>query len=594
MKKNIKNQKGITLISLVIAVLIIILITGILIYNARDSIYIRNYSNLKNDIQNLRSKVLNYYNEYGSIPAKVRISKMSSEIESVFNDVEKQNLEEFYVLDLQVFDGLTLHYGQDYEKVKNSDTVTEYYPDLYVINKVTHNIFLLGGITAKEGNATKIYYTDYSSPNNDLVDFRYIDGIKIPDGYYFIGRNDEDKIVVSTTQADTIDDTSDIQYIWETTKDIPENIDYTDGQNQIELEQSSHFYNGYYYNSNTNTVIYLDIETLQPGETATNDKYIYKDDETNKTAKIPEGYTVSHINGETSIDDGLVIYYIPEGSEMANDIWTADSDGNGYLDVQENYNQYVWIPCTTDGANSTLQYKRETTKWTIENDTETKAIRDELTLLDEDVQYSEVDLANGVNEEVSKKIVEQVNAEIKSIEKYGGFYIGRYEVGKENNKAVIQQNKEPYAEVRWIDSYNLAQGIEGGNNATSYLCSSYAWDTALSFIESKPESSDYGNNSSKYNGNWLNKNVVDKNGNIIKQAGVAQSLNTGLTTALCNIYDMGGNKAEFTTELNPVLSETVVLRGGNHDFDDPADSRWDTSSSYTYAYFGFRTTLFLK
>ena len=595
MKKIVKNQKGITLISLVITVIILLLITGMLVYNARDSIYIRNYTYLENDIQNLRDKVSSFYNEYGAIPAKSQVLEdfLNTDIQQVFNDTEKQNMDKFYVLDLQALTDLTLHYGEDYELVKNDgEFLTANYEDLYIINEVTHNIFLAGGVKAREGNTLKKYYTDYSVPNNELVDFRYIDGIRIPDGYYYIGRNDEDNIVISPSQTDAVDSTSNTQYVWQPTTEIPENVNFAEGQTQPELEQSANYNNGYYYNSNTNTVIYLDIETLQPGETATKDKYIYA--ENGNIAKVPEGYTVSNIDGETSIDDGLVIYYIPKDAEITNDIWTADSDGNGYLDVQENYNQYVWIPCTTDGANGTLQYKRETTKWTIENDNNTLSTRDELTLLEDDVQFSETDLANGINEGIAQEIVNQVNAEITSIEKYGGFYIGRYEVGKENNKAVIQQDKEPYAEVRWIDAYNLAQGIEGGNNATSYLCSSYAWDTALSFIESKPESSDYGSNISKYNGNWLSKEVVDKNGNVIKEAGVAQRLNTGLTTALCNIYDMGGNVGEMTTELNPNLSETVVLRGGHYYSDVPAGSRWDFSSSGAGANYGFRATLFLK
>ena len=296
----------------------------------------------------------------------------------------------------------------------------------------------------------------------------------------------------------------------------------------------------------------------------------HTDDSTGKdvTVTIPAGFAVSQVEGENTIANGLVI-------------------------IDKNGNEYVWIPCTIDGANGTLQYKREESKWYIEDDGGSKAIRDELTLLDDDVQYSETDLSNGVNGEIAQEIVNQINAEKTSIKQYGGFYIGRYEVGKEGNKAVIQQNKEPYASIRWIDAYNLAKGIESGSNATSYLCSSYAWDTALSFIESKPESSDYGSNISKYNGNWLSKQVVDKNGNVIKEAGVAQRLNTGLTTALCNIYDMGGNVGEFTTELNPVLSETVVLRGHFHS-DSPAGTRWDNNSSNAGANSGLRATLFLK
>ena len=60
---------------------------------------------------------------------------------------------------------------------------------------------------------------------------------------------------------------------------------------------------------------------------------------------------------------------------------------------------------------------------------------------------------------------------------------------------------------------------------------------------------------------------------------------------------MGGNEAEFTTELNPGTSETVVVRGGDYDYhygDVPAGYRWDGISGYAFIYLGFRATLFLK
>ena len=57
---------------------------------------------------------------------------------------------------------------------------------------------------------------------------------------------------------------------------------------------------------------------------------------------------------------------------------------------------------------------------------------------------------------------------------------------------------------------------------------------------------------------------------------------------------MGGNEAEFTTELNPGTSETVVLRGGNDNGSDPAGHRWDVYSGSAYISYGFRATLFLK
>ena len=207
MIKNIRKEKGETMITVTIAVIILLIITGILVYNAKDVIYIRNYNALKNDIELLRDKVAEFYNEYGSIPAKIQCTNISTGIESVLNNVELKNKDDFYVLDLQVLDGLTLNYGKDYETVKNMEKVEEYYPDLYIIHKMTHNIFLIGGITTKEGNTTTIHYTDYSEPDKTKVDFRYVDGIKIPDNFYYIGRSKEGNITIGPVIEEEYDST---------------------------------------------------------------------------------------------------------------------------------------------------------------------------------------------------------------------------------------------------------------------------------------------------------------------------------------------------------------------------------------------------
>ena len=73
MIKNIRQEKGITMITVTIAVIILLVITGILMFNAKDAVYIRNYNNLKNDIELLRDKIANFYNENGSIPDIQRV-----------------------------------------------------------------------------------------------------------------------------------------------------------------------------------------------------------------------------------------------------------------------------------------------------------------------------------------------------------------------------------------------------------------------------------------------------------------------------------------------------------------------------------------
>ena len=336
--------------------------------------------------------------------------------------------------------------------------------------------------------------------------------------------------------------------------------------------------------------------------TITLDGYLFKVDRNGNIQQRKQGGTLATVTGEetsnTTVEDAIgnkVV--VPAGFIVVN---PEDYVTDGIV-IQKvsNGNQYVWIPCTTDSSDtSKLQYQR--TEWTVELDADTLASKDELTLTDSDVTYSTTDTENGINATVSAEIVAQINSEKASIEQYGGYYIGRYETGNSSNTAVIQQNVEPYAEIKWSEAYSLAKGIDVGSTANSYLCSSYAWDTAIKFIQNNTIWTNYATSRDNTNDNYLDKEVVNANGEVIKEAGTATRLKTGLTTDKANIYDMGGNVGEFTTELNlnPVLfetlTETVVLRGSIYASNNPAGSRWDTLSSEAYDYYGFRATLFLK
>ena len=307
-------------------------------------------------------------------------------------------------------------------------------------------------------------------------------------------------------------------------------------------------------------------------ENETTDCTTYTDKNGNK-APVPTGFTVSTVEGENLVDKGLVI--------------KEDSTGN----------EYVWIPCSMDGSDK-LQYQR--TRWDVENDNGTDAWKDELTLTDSNVTYLKTDIDNGITEEVSKEIVNQINSEFTSVKKYGGYYIGRYETGiGENYKAVVQANKEPYAgtvngnTTRWTEAYNLAKGIGAGTGETTYLCSSYAWDTAVRFIMNNGMTN-YATSRDNFNENWKDKQVVDSEENIIKPQYTAKRLSTGRTTAKSNIFDMGGNVTEFTTEINPGTGEPVVLSGGYYGNLSASGYRFDIIAGGSGSYCGFRVTLFLK
>ena len=317
-------------------------------------------------------------------------------------------------------------------------------------------------------------------------------------------------------------------------------------------------------------------ETLDSYEKELN-KYTSDNLEENIGVKFEKNTELHDKNGAKII--------VPAGFKVANtDDLTVEK---GIVIEDSKGNQYVWIPCTTEDSKSQLQFKR--TEWWVEDDGGAKASKDELTLTCPE-NYSD----NGLTYAVVNEIVAQIKAEKYSVRRNGGYYIGRYEVGDENGTAVIKADKTPMANIIWSTAYSKAKGIGGGPGPTTYLCSSYAWDTAINFIQNNGFLNYAKAREDSYNENWVDKNVKDLKGNIIKAANKAELLPTGKTTPKSNIYDMGGNVSEFTTEVMPSTSEPVVLRGGIYGDIGPAGQRYDIGTSGAGSGGGFRATLFLK
>ena len=80
-KKFLKGQKGISLITLTIAVMVILVLTNVIILNVTDNLRIERLKALQTDISNLRDKVSNYYAKFGTIPiVDVEYKNINNEI----------------------------------------------------------------------------------------------------------------------------------------------------------------------------------------------------------------------------------------------------------------------------------------------------------------------------------------------------------------------------------------------------------------------------------------------------------------------------------------------------------------------------------
>lgn len=204
MNKFLKDKKGVTLVSLAIVVIVILILTNVLIYNVKDSLGANDLKAMQNDIQNLRDKINNYYSINGAIPAKLKYTntdKIKTLREAnVISDVV--DVGDFYIIDLEELENITLNYGEDYKQI--TDTMTEdeasQYDDLYIINETSQNIFYVSGIKVDND----WFYTDYTSDSVDTmgINLRYFDGVKIPEGFYYVGGTKEEGIVISDNIED--------------------------------------------------------------------------------------------------------------------------------------------------------------------------------------------------------------------------------------------------------------------------------------------------------------------------------------------------------------------------------------------------------
>ena len=72
MKKCIKNNKGITIIALVVTVIILLILTGTVIYNSNLSKSNYKYNKMVADLDILSDKILDYFKKYNELPKTER------------------------------------------------------------------------------------------------------------------------------------------------------------------------------------------------------------------------------------------------------------------------------------------------------------------------------------------------------------------------------------------------------------------------------------------------------------------------------------------------------------------------------------------
>lgn len=563
MKDRMKQEKGISMVSLVITIIILLILTNVMIYNARDNIYIKALANLYNDIEILNSKVSEYYERYGNIPTKTEYTN----INKLSNILSKNNdIGEFYVIDLEAMQGITLNYGKDYENIKNNEENANNYEDIYIINENSHNIFYVKGISIEENGNTNTYYTNYTEPDETIIDLRYIDGISIPNEYYYIGKekdeNGNENIIISKDKNEKINDTSENQYIWQKNISILEKIPDTiqlPEELKEEFLYSVNCYKGYFKNKNKTEnidVVYKKVEENNWSEEYT-ENAIYTD-KNGDTAYIPKGFRVSLADGTSEIINGLVITDQIDGE-------TKKSTGN----------EFVWIP-----VDNFDEFIREDFEITPTN--EKYFITTEPT----ENRYYEVSGDRRTKENEADNIYE-------SIYENKGFYIGRYETGIEEDMprsassditetAVIKKNKYIYNYIQWANSIDDETGgaVEKARELyeNSNLCYGVQWDAIMRWISKDFNVKNVLEDSIKI-GNYNEDRNLIKTGNYEEYK-------------IKNIYDLAGNVEEWTMETYGINYK--VARGSKSGGNNTIAFRQENEINTKSGLIGFRVALYIK
>jgi len=320
------------------------------------------------------------------------------------------------------------------------------------------------------------------------------------------------------------------------------------------------------------------------------------DEATGKVAKIDVNTKASRngtINGEEGNSNNPTIPkgYTPINTETSN--WgdgtyapSQDSVDHGLVIRDDSDNEWVWIPVPDvtvmcDTANETeytlcgtsvttkLYSKSEIikrqTRTTPGTSTSGSYREPDLVVGSDGASYDTKDtyyktiLGFDSKEKMAEAFVAEYKEMIESIRKYGGFYIGRYEL----SEAGVKKNQPTLTNTNWYNLYKKCKSLNASEKVKTEMIWGCQWDVTCNFIANKGDKKDITNASSW--GNYFTstgnaKVVVTENGTETKKYGSKQNTGYSEYWKANNIYDLAGNCMESTQETNSTSYR--VSRGG--------------------------------
>ena len=307
----------------------------------------------------------------------------------------------------------------------------------------------------------------------------------------------------------------------------------------------------------------------------------YAHDNLGNIVKVPSGFKV--VNPEDDVTKGIII----------EDVNAGDENTKG--------SQFVWIPV---GDIYTSAEHTEENKVTITLGRYTFDSNGNETLVQSAENWSQEVAISTYFKELETSTYG--NSTAKNLEDFvtkaltsGGYYIGRYEAGdatatssartsssSDTNPIVSKSGVYPYTYITQSQASSLCQGMYNSSNFESDLINSYAWDTAIVFIQEFSGDTNYSQQRGRNTARAVQKcgeSILDYN---LDEGDIAQDIR-------CNIYDMAGNIYEWTTETYSITNYPCVDRGGNCSYTyNYTSSRNYCDTTYSYS-MSCRSTLYL-
>ena len=283
--------------------------------------------------------------------------------------------------------------------------------------------------------------------------------------------------------------------------------------------------------------------------------------------KIPKGFKIAD-DSATDVTGGIVI----EDATYTNTIGS----------------QFVWIPVGT-GENAIKKANKETVDIALGRYDFTKNSDGTITTSEYSGRYTE-DTTASHNSSYGNAIAKDIEQFKTSVKNNHGYYIGRYEAGKTDNDGfmVCKSEQEVWNNITQPKASEVSRNMYGSEaKVTSDLINSYAWDTAIVFIQKCGTESNSSTYSYTVGQSSTSTSAPQTTGTNILNA-------TSKVDKQCNIFDMAGNCWEWTTETSSVSQDPCVYQGGCFaGISSYTSYRYVNDTSDAYIYGSFRPLLYL-